>query len=269
MDEDDTLGKGDQGGLIDPDSIADDAMLTEKKPSDEDWEGEAEDEKQYFCQEELYIHAKICIVDDKTVICGSSNINDRSQLGFHDSELSIVLQDTELIDTQLDGKPYKAARLAHELRSSLWREHLGLLPAQSLNATEDPNAQPPSEHSRNDTMPGPEADFVSDPLSPKLWDEWCTRASTNTSVFRDLFHADPDDNILTFEDYDSFTPNPNSDKEHKQGHLYDVDRPAHEVRKELDRIRGHLVWMQLKFLEKADMAERGLQVNSFTESVYT
>jgi phospholipase D1/2 len=269
MDESGAVGKGDQGGIIDPDSIADDAMLTEKKPSNEEWEGEPEDEKQHFFQEELYIHAKICIIDDKTVICGSSNINDRSQLGFHDSELSIVLQDTEELDTEMDGKPYKAARLAHELRSSLWREHLGLLPPQALNAADDPNAQPPHENSRNDTMPGPEADFVSDPLSSKLWDEWCQRATTNTEVFRSLFHADPDDNILTFEDYDSFTPNPKGDKEHKQGHLYDMMKPVKEIREELDRVRGHLVWMQLKFLEKADMAERGLQLNSFTESVYT
>jgi phospholipase D1/2 len=263
------VGLGDQGGVIDPDSIADDAMLTEKKPSTEEWEGEPEDEKEHFFQEELYIHAKLCIVDDKYVICGSSNINDRSQLGFHDSELSIVLQDRDEIDTEMDGKPYKAARLAHELRSNLWREHLGLLPPQSLDASDDPNAQPPSEHSRNDALPGPEADFVSDPLSPKLWDEWCERATTNTQVFRSLFHADPDDAIKTFEDYDSFTPNPRTDKEHKQGHLYDKVRPVAEIRAELDRIKGHLVWMQLKFLENAQLAEKGLQVNSFTESVYT
>jgi phospholipase D1/2 len=269
MADSEDVGKGDQGGVIDPDSIADDAMLTEKKPSGEEWEGEEEDEKQHFFQEELYIHAKLCIVDDKTVICGSSNINDRSQLGFHDSEIAIVLQDTDEIDTEMDGKPYKAARLAHELRSSLWREHLGLLPPQSLNAADDPTAQPPGENSPNDAMPGPEADFVSDPLSSKLWDEWTERATTNTEVFRSLFHADPDDNILTFEDYDKFTPNPSGDKEHKQGHLYDMVRPVKEIRAELDRVKGHLVWMQLKFLENADMAERGLQVNSFTESVYT
>ncbi|KAF1936713.1 phospholipase-like protein PldA [Clathrospora elynae] len=263
------MGLGDQGGLIDPDSIADDAMLTDKKPSTEEWEGDPESEKEFFFQEELYIHAKLCIVDEKYVICGSSNINDRSQLGFHDSELSIVLQDKDEIDIELDGKPYKAARLAHELRSSLWREHLGLLPPQSLDASEDPNAQPPNENSRNDPMPGPEADFVSDPLSPKLWDEWFERASTNTEVFRSLFHADPDDNILTFEDYDAFTPNPKADKDHKQGHLYDKMRPVKEIRAELDRVKGHLVWMQLKFLENADMAEPGLAVNSFTESVYT
>ncbi|KAJ4323841.1 hypothetical protein N0V94_001625 [Neodidymelliopsis sp. IMI 364377] len=269
MGKEEDVGKGDQGGIIDPDSIADDAMLTDKKPSTEEWEGDPEEEKKHFFQEELYIHAKLCIVDEKYVICGSSNINDRSQLGLHDSELSIVLQDRDEIDIEMDGKPYKAARLAHDLRSNLWREHLGLLPPQALEASDDPNAQPPGENSPNDPQPGPEADFVSDPLSPKLWDEWCKRATTNTEVFRTLFHADPDDNILTFEDYDNFTPNPKNDKEHKQGHLYDTIRPVAEIRQELDRIQGHLVWMQLKFMEKADLAERGLQVNSFTESVYT
>jgi len=52
-------GLGDQGGLTDPDSIADDAMLTDKKPSTEAWEGDQEDEKENFFQEELYIHAKV------------------------------------------------------------------------------------------------------------------------------------------------------------------------------------------------------------------
>lgn len=266
--DEESVGLGDQGGIIDPDSIADDAMLTDKKPSTESWDGEPEEEKEHFFQEELYVHAKVCIVDDKYVICGSSNINDRSQLGFHDSELSVVLQDTDLVDINMDGTPYRAARLAHDLRSNLWREHLGLLPPQALDATDDPNAQPPGD-SPNDTLPGPEKDFVEDPLSDKLWETWTERASTNTSVFRDLFHADPDDEILSFDDYDSFTPNPKADNEHKQGHLYDKNRPVEEVRRELDRIKGHLVWMPLRFLENAEMAEKGLQVNAYTESIYT
>ncbi|KAJ4289238.1 hypothetical protein N0V90_011580 [Kalmusia sp. IMI 367209] len=267
--EKESVGLGDQGGMIDPDSIADDAMLTDKKPSAEEWEGEPDSEKENFFQEELYVHAKVCIVDDEYVICGSSNINDRSQLGYHDSELSIVMRDTDKVDITMDGKPYKAGRHAHNLRSILWREHLGLIPPQSLDATDDPNAQPPSDSSPNDPLPGQEADFVADPLSDDLWHMWTERASTNTSVFRDLFHADPDDSILSFEDYDKFTPNPKTDKDHKQGHLYDMGRPVEEVRRELDRVKGHLVWMPLKFLEKAEMAERGLQVNAYTESVYT
>ncbi|KAF2659568.1 phospholipase D/nuclease [Lophiostoma macrostomum CBS 122681] len=263
-----SVGLGDQGGVIDPDSIADDAMLTDKRPSKEHWDGDPEDEKDFFFQEELYIHAKVCIIDDRYVICGSSNINDRSQLGYHDSELTIVMNDRDKVETLMDGAPYQAGRHAYTLRSMLWREHLGLCPPQSLDANDDPNAQPPGD-SPNDNMEGPEMDFVKDPLSDELWQDWRTKADTNTSIFRDLFHADPDDGILTYEDYDSFTPNPKNDKEHKQGHLWVKDMSAADVRKELDKIRGHLVWMPLKFLENAELAERGLQVNAWTESVYT
>lgn len=33
--------------------------------------------------------------------------------------------------------------------------------------------------------------------------------------------------------------------------------------------QGHLVWMPLHFLEDAEMAEKGLAVNYYTESIYT
>ena len=35
----------------------------------------------------IYIHSKLMIVDDKILICGSANINDRSLLGSRDSEV--------------------------------------------------------------------------------------------------------------------------------------------------------------------------------------
>ena len=59
------------------DSIAETAMLNGGKVSEKKWEGSLDEEKMMFVQEELYIHAKLCIVDDRIVICGSSNINDR------------------------------------------------------------------------------------------------------------------------------------------------------------------------------------------------
>ena len=48
-----------------------------------------------------------------------------------------------------------------------------------------------------------------------------------------------------------------------------MNMPVAQVKKELDKIRGHLVWMPLDFLCEAEMAEKGLQVNSYTESIYT
>lgn len=43
----------------------------------------------------IYIHSKIMIVDDKKMIIGSANINDRSMLGKRDSELALLIEDKE------------------------------------------------------------------------------------------------------------------------------------------------------------------------------
>ncbi|KAF5339011.1 hypothetical protein D9611_008713 [Ephemerocybe angulata] len=74
----------------------------------------------------VYIHAKICIVDDRLAIIGSANINERSQRGERDSELAAVIRDTDLIDCTMAGKPFKVGRFAHSLRVRLMREHLGI-----------------------------------------------------------------------------------------------------------------------------------------------
>ncbi|KAF9092887.1 hypothetical protein BGX27_001710, partial [Mortierella sp. AM989] len=87
-----------------------------------------DDEVDNFVTEQLYIHTKLMIVDDRIIICGSANLNDRSQLGYRDSEIAIYIEDTEMIQSTMNGKPYLAGKLAHELRTDLFKEHLGLLP---------------------------------------------------------------------------------------------------------------------------------------------
>lgn len=183
----------------------------------------------------------------------------QSQLGYHDSELAIVVEDQDFIDSTMEGRPYKAARLAATLRRQLWREHMGLLPAQNYDASQHPNAQPPNA-CMNQILEGPENDLVADPLGDDVWKMWTERATVNTEIYRMLFRADPDDNIKTFEEYDSFRP-----KSGKQGHLFDPYQPVKEVREKLDKIKGHLVWMPLEFLRDAEMAEPGLAVNQITE----
>ena len=76
--------------------------------------------------EQLYIHAKCMIVDDRSVIIGSANINERSMNGDHDSEVAAVVRDKNFIDSTMAGRPYKVAKFAHSLRLRLMREHLGL-----------------------------------------------------------------------------------------------------------------------------------------------
>ncbi|KAK7048243.1 NUC071 domain-containing protein [Favolaschia claudopus] len=76
--------------------------------------------------EQVYIHGKVCIVDDRLAIIGSANINERSQRGDRDSELAAVIRDTDLIDGSMAGKPFQVGRFAHSLRVRLMREHLGV-----------------------------------------------------------------------------------------------------------------------------------------------
>lgn len=76
--------------------------------------------------EQVYIHGKCMVVDDRVVIIGSANINDRSQRGDRDSELASVIRDTDMIDSRMAGKPFKVGRFAHTLRVRLMREHLGV-----------------------------------------------------------------------------------------------------------------------------------------------
>ncbi|KAL2152997.1 hypothetical protein VTH82DRAFT_4152 [Thermothelomyces myriococcoides] len=247
-------------------SVAGHAMAGQGPLSEVPWDGDEEDEVNHWIQEELYIHAKLLIIDDRIVICGSSNLNDRSQLGYHDSELSIVMEDTRRFQSTMDGQPFEAGWHAATLRRFLWREHLGLLPPQELDASNDPNAQPPSDDSPNDVRDQDDSwKLVEDPLSDELWDMWTGRATKNTEVFRQLFHADPDDHVKNFDDYNGFLP----PKGVKAGHIFDRMIPPHEIREKLDKIKGHLVWMPLQFLKEAEMAERGLQVNQWTESIYT
>lgn len=55
----------------------------------------------------------------------------------------------------------------------------------------------------------------------------------------------------------------------KAGHIFDQFMPAADARAKLAQVKGHLVWMPLDFLKDAEMVERGLEVNAWTESVYT
>jgi phosphatidylserine/phosphatidylglycerophosphate/cardiolipin synthase-like enzyme len=73
----------------------------------------------------IYVHAKVCVIDDVWACAGSANLNRRSW--SHDSELSCaVLDDTpdEREPRDPGGLGDGARRFARELRLTLLREHL-------------------------------------------------------------------------------------------------------------------------------------------------
>jgi phosphatidylserine/phosphatidylglycerophosphate/cardiolipin synthase-like enzyme len=73
----------------------------------------------------IYVHAKVCVVDDVWLVVGSDNLNRRSWT--HDSEISCSVIDATL-DERAPADPGGlgdgARRLARETRIRLWREHL-------------------------------------------------------------------------------------------------------------------------------------------------
>ncbi|WP_308724083.1 phospholipase D-like domain-containing protein [Metapseudomonas otitidis] len=77
--------------------------------------------------EQIYVHSKLLIADDRVAILGSANINDRSLLGGRDSELAVIVRDSSPKTVALDGeKPQVVSQAIHQLRVALWTKHFGL-----------------------------------------------------------------------------------------------------------------------------------------------
>ncbi|CAK7340604.1 unnamed protein product [Dovyalis caffra] len=119
---------------------------------------------------QVYVHSKVMIIDDRIACIGSSNINDRSLLGSRDSEIGVVIEDKEFVESSMNGETWKAGKFAYSLRCSLWSEHLGLSAG--------------------------EMDKISDPVAETTYrDLWLATAKENTKIYDDVFACLPNDHI--------------------------------------------------------------------------
>lgn len=229
---------------------------------------------------------QVLIADDRVVICGSANLNDRSQNGDHDSEIAIIVEDPTPVDSYMNGRPWRASKFAATLRRQLFRKHLGLLRPQDM---ERPNAnyEPIGVPNRYD-LGSVEDCLVRDPLSDSFLNLWNSTAHQNTLAFGRIFHPVPHDDVRTWKDYDSFYECffGKADKEaegknggqkpakYEWGHVVAEnfspgEQGLREMKDLLSTIKGTLVEMPLLFLIKEDIAKEGVGLNAFTEEVYT
>lgn len=268
------------------DSVAECYMLNGPDIRTVPWEGDAESEMDAFVSEELYIHSKLLIADDRVVLCGSANMNDRSQLGTHDSEIAMIIEDPVEIQSYMGGRPWTATRFAASLRRQIFRKHLGLLPPQDMQRP-DVNFTPVGAGENHYDWGSREDHAVADPLSESFTNLWKTTARNNSEAFAKVFHPVPDDKVQNWKQYDDyyerFFKAEDANKEGK-----DMQRPSswkwgHVVREEfspgedgvremkevLSRVKGNLVEMPLLFLKEEDIAKEGLGLNALTEVVYT
>lgn len=268
------------------DSVSECYMLGGRDIRSVPWENGDVLEIDAFVSEELYIHSKVLIADDRVAIVGSANLNDRSQLGSHDSEIAIIVEDPTPVDSYMDGRHYRASKFAATLRRQLFRKHLGLLAPQDMQRP-DQNFEPIGTPNVYD-YGSPEDLAVIDPLANTFLALWNSRARTNTLVFSKVFHPVPDDSVLTWADYDKFyehffkgadltaegkASNTRASK-YMWGHVVadefsPGEQGVREVKDLLSTVKGTLVEMPLLFLIKEDIAQEGLSLNAFTKTVYT
>nr|BAA24577.1 phospholipase D [Rattus norvegicus] len=165
----------------------------------------------------IYVHSKLLIADDNTVIIGSANINDRSMLGKRDSEMAVIVQDTETVPSVMDGKEYQAGRFAQGLRLECFRLVLGYL-------------SDPSED-------------IQDPVSDKFFKEiWVSTAARNATIYDKVFRCLPNDEVHNLIQLRDFINKPILAKE---------DRLRAE--EELRKIRGFLVQFPFYFLSEENL----------------
>ncbi|XP_053163805.1 phospholipase D1 isoform X1 [Hemicordylus capensis] len=164
----------------------------------------------------IYVHSKLMIVDDHTVIIGSANINDRSMLGKRDSEMAIIVQDSDTIPSMMDGQEYKAGRFAHSLRLQCFRVVLG--------SSTDPKD-------------------LQDPVCDKFFKEvWIATAARNATIFDKVFRCLPNDEVNCLAQLRDFIAKPK----------LACENPL-KATEELKKIHGFLVQFPFSFLDKENL----------------
>jgi phospholipase D1/2 len=166
----------------------------------------------------IYVHSKLMIVDDKTVIIGSANINDRSLIGKRDSEVAVIINDEAFDDGKMNGESFPSGHFAGKLRRYLFSEHLGLL--ESGNDNNNVNFD------------------INDPISDAFYkDVWQKVSKDNTKTFDEVFRCIPNDSVRSIASLKKYNDEPA---------LFKSDVEKAEER--LKSIRGHLVDLPLDFL---------------------
>uniref|UniRef100_A0A7N8YFM9 Phospholipase n=1 Tax=Mastacembelus armatus TaxID=205130 RepID=A0A7N8YFM9_9TELE len=165
----------------------------------------------------IYVHSKMLIADDNTVIIGSANINDRSMLGKRDSEVAVIVQDSEKVPSVMDGQEYEAGPYALQLRLECFRTILGGHTDTSID--------------------------LSDPISDRFYKEvWMTTAGRNATIYEKVFRCLPSSLVRNMSELEQFQSKPGLAQT-------DLARAQEELRK----IRGFLVQFPLDFLSEHNL----------------
>lgn len=118
----------------------------------------------------VYVHSKLMVIDDNKMIIGSANINDRSMMGDHDSEIAVVIHDREKVNSLMNGEKVVVSKVVKDFRIKVFKEFSGEEDGTKLE----------------------------DPFSNKFLKEWEGTAENNTLKYRSVFGCYPDDTIFDY-----------------------------------------------------------------------
>lgn len=91
------------------------------------WETLASNRGKRNVTEQIYVHSKLLIVDDRVAIVGSANVNDRSMAGDRDSEIAAIIHGNTKKMVKLDGQfEAEVSELVHNFRVKIWRKLFAL-----------------------------------------------------------------------------------------------------------------------------------------------
>ncbi|KAA1473211.1 phospholipase D/nuclease [Dentipellis sp. KUC8613] len=241
-------GRGDEEVA---DTVGQHALGDRTALEQERWLGSEQEELDAYVSELSYIHTKLMIVDDRRVIMGSANLNDRSQKGDGDSEIALVVEDDDLLESTMNGEPVRVSRFAASLRRKLYRQHLGLIrphvcTERKEHTTSFMRAAPVPN---DDEFDDDDDRLVADPLLEETLELWHTTARRNREIFTELFRPVPTNLVRDWKAYDTYVPKV------KTGHVV-PGIPLERVKDRLARVKGALVEAPLDFLiDQKDFVE--------------
>lgn len=151
------------------------------------------------------------IVDDRKLIIGSANLNDRSMLGYRDSELALYIEGPDDLQLNVIGNnhSFKVNTDIHQFRCSLFSEHFGL-----------------------------DEETVRDPTSSMFWKSALNVAHYNTKFYEKVFNVYPTNSYYTWKDF--LENSQNNDK------IIDLDL----FKRCQKNVKGHAVMYPFEFLKK-------------------
>uniref|UniRef100_A0A4W6DL66 Phospholipase n=1 Tax=Lates calcarifer TaxID=8187 RepID=A0A4W6DL66_LATCA len=169
----------------------------------------------------IYVHSKMLIADDNTVIIGSANINDRSMLGKRDSEVAVIVEDSQKVASVMDGQEYEAGPYALQLRLECFRYVCLTILGGHTDTSID----------------------LSDPISDRFYKEvWMTTAGRNATIYEKVFRCLPSSLVRNMSELEQYQSKPGLAQS-------DLTRAQEELRK----IRGFLVQFPLDFLSEHNL----------------